>query len=1849
MSVHDETPTPPKLKLLKNQLRGLKSFINRLVQKIVPLLDNSITLDEIGVSSLESDIEYLNERIEGMEECFNLILVHPDCPRSIGDEYSEYMLGVKRVVKRASKKMKGENSIPFNTRSRIDFNSTAVDGGQITRQLLAHAKLPALDLPTFQGGENCWREYRAFYEMFQALIDTDPDLTDTLKVQYLRRALRGEALRLVEHIDPVATNYDLYLKTLSDAYQVGQEELNNIIGKLNDINQWQKCQSSKDLFKLLTHVKQYYYLLNQIHPDSTGDIFIVRSIMGLLPDRLGYDIIKKVPVEERTVDKLLSIIQKDIGSYKEGESYGMGKNRYSRQGPFTQNGSRHQRGFRKVMNVQRQHPMCVYCGGHGHNSHYCANMPPVEDCWGILKREWRCFNCLGDDHGAGECRESPQCDCGRGKPHSPSICRDRASPNGAGCNGGNVSQGSFASQNTGGRGRGRVRGKGGGRGGIVDNTQNTFGSVTEGGSHTLSASAQVFEPASQSDRGRARGRGRRGAYFCQGAWGEIFLQTAYVKMRNPASGKTKKVRLILDTACQDSYILESTAQELGCSPIGYKNITVEVFGTDKAVVHRSNVVKVEIIGTNGIIPLELFSIDRLCGSIPGNKVSGEAARQLEGYTLADKAAVHPGELQVHILVGLDQYWDIVYQRVHRSGFGPRLLDTRVGWVLSGAITPISSHLLSGRPGHCYFVSRLGTMEIDEGKCLEDILHRFWDLDSLGIKEVEESPVVRHFNDTVKFDESQKRIEVKIPWRVHLLPYLPYNHRQSLIRENLLQQKFLLERNADYRRKYEETIKKHLVDKVIELVPPQSRVFINNKVGDIDHNNSVVGTSDESHRVLHYIPHHGVLKKGGDKVRIVFDGSSRAYPGAVSLNDCIHPGPSLLTDLSEALMRFRTHSVGLVGDIKGAFHQISLSETDRDAFRFLWHTGDKLEEYRFCRVPFGCTVSPFLLNSTVRAHFKEALKDQPDLYDLVISSLYVDDFLGGGRSVQVVCDLKGLLEKTLGEISMEWHGWMSNCEEVRTLFDIEQVLDHPVLGLNWRPVADTLGINWSRVVDSLEDPKSKRDLLSGTASMWDPLGQFLPVLLSLKLMFQKVCKSKLGWKGKLSPEMRSALLEWNSQLSHLEDVVLPRYVLLEGYDSLEIHGFADASLQAYGAVLYIKSIRGTEIVCNFVVAKNRVAPMKGQTLQRLELMAALLLSRLLKKVLESHKTLEFSRVVLYTDSRDTLYWIKSSNSRWSVFIENRVAEIHELTKTTMWRHVSTDLNPADTLTRPVAASVFAKNQSWFRGPAFLYTNEASSKLELSNLEPSLECLGERRRVAKVVVRSLPIYIIDLDRFSSYFKLIDTTVYVLKFLFKFMKQLSGKVKYNYSSYVRAATNYWVRLEQLAYYPEEVKQCPIGDYVPRVGVHSTNIIRSFRLFKDQEGLLRVSSRIQSELIPWDSRNPVLLPPDSRFTRLYVEMVHMISLHVGYRQTLLNIRRQYLIPRGRHLVRQVISKCVTCKKACGKFYPAPASPALPDFRVSQSDPFTNSGIDFAGPVTVREGSQSRKGYIMVITCASTRAVALELTLGLSVEEMTLGFRRFCARMNTVPSYMISDNFSTFKRAAKELVEVFSSPKMHKYLNGRRIQWQFYVNYCPWWGGFIERMVQTVKKSLRKVVGEARLSYVEFNTILLEIEALINARPITWDYDDPNEPGPISPSDLLYGRSFRQFPPLHEVKVDGLLPQMCRGRVRYLEKLKTHWWDRWRKEYLKDLQDLHTRRKVSNDDREASLGDVVLVRNENVPRGSWRLGKIIEVKPGRDGKIRTARVEVVNPGKRKTFKHSEITRSPTHLVPLEFNTNDNP
>ena len=167
----------------------------------------------------------------------------------------------------------------------------------------------------------------------------------------------------------------------------------------------------------------------------------------------------------------------------------------------------------------------------------------------------------------------------------------------------------------------------------------------------------------------------------------------------------------------------------------------------------------------------------------------------------------------------------------------------------------------------------------------------------------------------------------------------------------------------------------------------------------------------------------------------------------------------------------------------------------------------------------------------------------------------------------------------------------------------------------------------------------------------------------------------------------------------------------------------------------------------------------------------------------------------------------------------------------------------------------------------------------------------RKLVNVVSPSLPTYPIELERFGSYSKLITTTALVLKCLFMVVKDLKDKLKYDYTYYSRAALMYWIRFEQLAYYPQEVKQCSVGKYAPKVGPNITTTMRSFRLFKDNEGVLRLSSRIQDDYSLWETSNPILLPSQSRFTTLYIQFIHKLSLHAGSKQTLVNIRKRFWV----------------------------------------------------------------------------------------------------------------------------------------------------------------------------------------------------------------------------------------------------------------------------------------------------------------------------------------------------------------------
>ncbi|GFY33245.1 uncharacterized protein TNCV_1240951 [Trichonephila clavipes] len=202
--------------------------------------------------------------------------------------------------------------------------------------------------------------------------------------------------------------------------------------------------------------------------------------------------------------------------------------------------------------------------------------------------------------------------------------------------------------------------------------------------------------------------------------------------------------------------------------------------------------------------------------------------------------------------------------------------------------------------------------------------------------------------------------------------------------------------------------------------------------------------------------------------------------------------------------------------------------------------------------------------------------------------------------------------------------------------------------------------------------------------------------------------KLEWDEPLSNPIAK---EWNdfvSTLPVIQNIHVPRLVVGKG--RIIIHGFADASTAAYGAVLYAQSISEEDVSTRLLCSKSRVAPVKPITIPRLELCACVLLSQLLEKVLHS-LTLAIQQIMLWTDSNIVLAWIQRSPEQLKTFIGNRIKIIQRLTQNRQWNHVSSNENPADLISRGLNASDISSKQLWWHGPDFLRKNLKQTQLIL----------------------------------------------------------------------------------------------------------------------------------------------------------------------------------------------------------------------------------------------------------------------------------------------------------------------------------------------------------------------------------------------------------------------------------------------------------------------------------------------------------------------------------------------------------
>ena len=418
----------------------------------------------------------------------------------------------------------------------------------------------------------------------------------------------------------------------------------------------------------------------------------------------------------------------------------------------------------------------------------------------------------------------------------------------------------------------------------------------------------------------------------------------------------------------------------------------------------------------------------------------------------------------------------------------------------------------------------------------------------------------------------------------------------------------------------------------------------------------------------------------------------------------------------------------------------------------------------------------------------------------------------------------------------------------------------------------------------------------------------------------------------------------------------------------------------------------------------------------------------------------------------------------------------------------------------------------------------------------------------------------------------------------------------------------------------------YKARSSEKAHNLQKQLGLYIDNEGLLRCKGRIEHANVSESARRPLLLLKNDRFTHLLIEKIHKETLHSGVSQTLSYVRHKYWIPHGRAVVRSVLRNCLLCRRLEGGPYKMPVMPPLPKTRVTEATPFSRTGLDYLGPLYIKTRDDSKKVWICLFTSLVTRAIHLELLQDMSTEEFLLGFRRFTAQRGC-PTEIISDNALQFKTASKALdliwANVIKCEEVQTHVANKGIKWIFIVELAPWMGGFYERLVGLVKRAFRKSINRKLLTYIQIETILKEVEATVNARPLVYVSDDINSSITLTPAHFLTLNPNTGIPELEYSKNDADYNQYESTAEKLLnvwkkgQKLLNTFWRTWRDEYLLSLRE-RTESKIKSGRVQSqfsiNIGDKVTIK-EDVPRGCWKLGKVTHLVSSFDGHVRSAKV----------------------------------
>lgn len=1769
-------------------------YIGQEVEQIIDKLQNSED-DEFALGTLKDKLEHIrNQFVTAQELHGELTCIVPDNARSNYEYFSKKKWPKFRekfeilLTMLESKIDHGYKSM--EERSMMSSTPHLSDASHFHSRENPVLRLPKIEITPFDGNYDHWQN---FSDIFIATVGNNSTLSNALKMQHLKTLLTGEAADVISTMAITDANYQKAWDLLKDRYDNKRALITHHLNKLSSI----PTITQDSVEKLRSMRSTLQVSLGSLDllgcTTSAWSTYLVHQMVQKFSINLRKDWEKTLSktTEYPTYDDLISFLNDQINILENLDWH----KEVDRSEQATK--KRPKNTLNTV--VKSTKGKCPHCD-QDHSIYKCAafqKLTPFER-GKVRKEKQLCVNCLSRAHMLRDCESKMKCRVCH-KPHHTLLHIDFQP-------------------------REKFKRNNQPKPVDKDEDKNQTEVNEDGENSSTSTHCASSKPT------------------------DVMIATALVKVHAP-NGNFALARALIDSGSESSFISESLAQLLKLKR-RKADITINGLQGIKSSSPK-HAVSFEITGATSEsprYPVYAYVLQCITAYKP-KSFQRHLYPELNNLDLADPA---PGSARkVDLLLGSDiigQFWQTGV--IHLSDSGLTAQASTLGWILSG---PIGTSHLSTTTNVLHATSEL-----------PDLLRRFWEIEENQTQapaSEEDEKCEKLFRETTTRD-ANGRYSVQLPL-TSTESVQTLGESKSIAVAAWKRVSKQLDKNPEDRKNYDEFMIEYERLKHMSEIPEQ----------DKDADNYV------------YIPHLGVFRK--DKIttqlRVVFNASSKTKSG-VSLNDILSTGPKLQNDVVDVITNWRKPRYVYKADVTKMYRQILVHEDFRWLQCIVWNPAgsDELKYFKLNTVTYGTRPAPYLANRIIRAVAEDYSAEYPLAVEPLNKCTYVDDTIFGADTKESAIEVRNQVQAALARGCLELRKWASNSSDllpespdstIEFFIEPEGETDSKVLGIMWSSREDHFSF---KIRDIDTTVITKRIILSNTAKLYDPLGWISPYVIRAKMLMQSLWLIKADWDDPDLPE--DVQTEWKAlceDLINLKTLTIPRFIG-PGNElaTVSLVGFSDASKRAYAATVYLYvDYKSGERKSHLLRSKTRVAPIKTQSIPRLELCGAVELAKLMQKIRENWLG-PIDEILCYTDSQIVLDWFAKHASTWHTFVANRVSLVQTILPDVKWNHVSTKQNPADLSSRGVNATDLINSELWWYGPDLAKLNKTSISLdeeEKIKLEVEKEACHDVSSHLEIIPQ-LPTY---LTKISSWSTLIRVIGYVYKYLGILKQRISREKAPSKHHPLWAAYQFKVQLETVQKLPWHAQVLSRDDIIKAhthiykvlqdhnfpaemkrlkegLSVSKGSPLYQFSPFLDGKGVMRMQGRLEHSNLPYSQKHPVMLA-NNRVTNTLIRYYHLKAMHAGLQQTLSLLRERYWILHVRNRAKLLIRKCVTCTRYRAQLETQRMS-ALPSERCNPSRPFSHVGLDYIGPfkmrVTVVEkivetnekqkkkkakhgkreklGYTSQKIWIALFICFATRAIHLEIVNDYSTKGFLLAYKSFVARRGR-PTEIWSDNQRAFTGADRELTREFKKvvedPNFINYVVSDQTKWSFIPPESPHYGGLWEASVKSFKHHFNRVMGDFTPSWDELRTIVNQIEACLNSRPLTPSTDHSTDDPALTPGHFLIGTSLEAVPE----------PTVLDARESLLDRWQTltlkvqSFWKRWRHEYLQTLQ----RRTKWEEEREnLKVGDVVLLNDKERPPCNWGMAKVIEIRPGKDNLIREVVLRI-----RKT----QLVRAVTELCKL--------